>query len=91
MDRRQATFTLDALIAMVAAAKARDMAFNLLHLLPQQYRELQDDLYDRLGLVLPADDCDLPVIVCGVQLAVWRPNPNAQPTEPARGHPRPIR
>lgn len=76
---------------MVAAAKARNMAFNELHLLPRQYRELQDDLYDKLGLVLPAADCDLPVIVGGVQLTVWRPNPNAQPAEPAGRHPHPVR
>jgi hypothetical protein len=75
MGKKQATFTLDALINMVAAAKARNVTFNTLHLLPQQYQELRDDLYARLGLVLPTVDCDLPVIVGGIQLIVWKPTP----------------
>ena len=91
MDRRQPTFTLKALLNMVAAGRARNATFSELALMPRQYQELQDDIRQQLGLELPDVDSDLPVIVGGVQLAVWRPDPNVQPAEPTRRHPHPIR
>lgn len=90
MDRRQPPFTIAALQTLVAAAKARNPDFSELCLLPQQYQELQADLTLKLGSELPDADSDLPVILCGVQLVVWRPCPNVQPTEPAGRYPYPV-
>lgn len=78
MNRRQPPFTLSALQAAVAAGRKRLTKFTELCLLPRQYKELQNDIATRLGLELPSANSKIPVILCGVQLVVWRPCPNTQ-------------
>lgn len=74
MGRIVEPFSYNALQKIIDSAKARNVELRKLDLTPAHYRELRNDVKDKLGLDLPETvDDQHPLLFSGLQVNVWRP------------------